>query len=189
MSERQEYRSVDPDSQKNQEDYHTLLDNIERRMDPNSNTVLVVDDSKMIRKMVAKNIVDNDERMVIYEAANGQEGLEALAEIREKYDRDPILIVTDLEMPVMDGWEFMDQLRRDYKRRGLESGVPLIVLSSSTGEKGNILFKKSVHGSKARYNPMVTIAKEGCVKPDKYNAKGKRGLTGWLKHFLRPSIR
>ncbi len=185
MADRHEYKSTDPDSQATQGEYHQLLDSIERRMDPKSNTVLVIDDSKMVRKMVTRSIVGNDSRVVVFQAENGQEALERLAEIREDYERDPVLIVCDLEMPVMDGWEFLDRLRKDYEKRGQSAGIPVIVLSSSTGTRGAFLFRKTVHGSGARYNPMVTVAKDECLKPDKYDGKGEKGLTAWLRHFLR----
>jgi hypothetical protein len=61
----------------------------------------------------------------------------------------------------------------------------VIVLSASSGEKGHLLFKKSVHGDKSGYNPIVTVAKEECLKAAKYDAKGDRGLRAWIKHFLR----
>jgi len=185
MATRREYISTDPGSQENKEQYEDLLHSIERRMDPKSNTVLIVDDSKMVRKMVMRDIASKDSRIVAYQAENGREALERLAEIRESYERDPVFIVLDLEMPVMDGWELLTHLRKDYEKRGLSAGIPVIVLSSSSGIKGSLVFRKSVHGSKARYNPMVTVAKQECLKPGKYDAKGEKGLSSWLKHFLR----
>jgi len=186
------FQSSDPESQTAQAEYHKLLDEIERRHDPLSNTVLVVDDSRMVRRMVAKGLLEKDDKIVVYEAEDGQQALERLAEIREKHAREPLFIVTDLEMPVMDGWQFINELRKDYEAQGLTQGIPVIVLSSSSGEKGGLLFKKTVHGKKARYSPMVTVAKEDCVKPGKYIAVGQKGMTAWAKHFLRsakPAVR
>lgn len=180
-----QFRSADPGSQENQVAYHDLLQSIERRDDPKSNTVLVVDDSRLVRKAVTRSIGEKDEGIVILEAGDGIEALQRLAEIRETYDRDPLFIVLDLEMPNMDGWEFLTRLRKDYTDRGLTQGVPVIVLSSSSGEKGGLLFKKTVHGKKARYNPLVTIAKDNCLKPDKYDTLGEKGVSAWIRHFLR----
>lgn len=185
MAVERKYISSDPESQEAQAEYHKLLGEIERRNDPSSNTVLVVDDSRMVLKMVSRGIRERDDTIVVYEAQDGQQALERLAEMREKHDRDPLFIVTDLEMPVMDGWEFIEALRREYESQGKAQGIPVIVLSSSSGEKGGLLFKKSVHGKKARYSPMVTVAKENCVKPDKYTAVGDKGMSAWAKHFLR----
>ena len=185
MTQEHGYRSPDPKAQENQTVYHELLGSIERTMDPNSNTVLVVDDSRLVRKAVTKSIAARDKHVVVIEAEDGLDGLEKLAHIREQYNRDPVFILTDLEMPVMDGWAFIEALRKDYTSRGLAQGIPIIVLSSSRGEKGFLLSKKSVHGSKAHYEPIVTVAKEDCLKPDKYDGKGDRGLSSWLTHMLR----
>jgi len=180
---RREYISVDPESQRNKSEYSAMIESIERRMDPSSNTVLIVDDESTIRKFVARGIRKANPQIVIYEAENGQEALALLEEIRQKYSKDPVLIVTDLHMPVMDGWQFIDALHKDYTARGHAQGIPLIVLSSTSGEKGIAFFKKSVH--KARYEPMVAIAKEACTDASRYTAKGEKGLMAWIKQFAR----
>ena len=167
------------------EEYSNLLDSIKRRMDPESNTVLIVDDERAIRRRVARDITKNDSKMVVVEAANGQEALDKLREIRENYSRDPILMVIDLNMPVMDGWELIRHLKKDYESRGESQGIPIIVLSSTAGEKGFAMFKKSVHGGKSGYSPLVNVAKETCIDPTRYDAKGEKGLVAWLKYFMR----
>lgn len=185
MEESTQYKSSDPASQENMAEYHNLIDSIERSMDPASNTVLIVDDERAIRKFVSRTIRKSDEQVVVIEASNGQEALEKLAELRETHHRDPLIIVTDLNMPVMDGWEFIENLKKDYETRGLTQGIPVVVLSSTSGEKGHAFFKKSVHSGKSKYNPLVAVAKEDCLQPGKYDALGEKGLHVWLRHFLR----
>jgi two-component system, chemotaxis family, chemotaxis protein CheY len=53
-------------------------------------------------------------------ARNGQEALERLAVLR------PQLILLDLMMPVMDGWEFARRMRQDPKI----ANIPVVVLSA-----------------------------------------------------------
>ena len=183
--DKDEARRGAPDEQESGTAYHKLLESIERGMDPLSNTVLIVDDSALVRKMVKRSVQGWDDKVVVVEAEDGQMALDRLAEIREKYVRDPVFIVTDLEMPVMNGWEFIENLRKDYESRGLTQGIPVVVLSASSGERGFLLTRKSVHGTKSGYNPIVTVAKEECLKATKYDAKGRKGLNAWLKHFLR----
>jgi len=185
MEEQTEFNNADEESQESKVAYHDVLESIERSMDPNSNTVLIVDDERGIRKLVARNIKKSDNRVVVFEAANGQMALELLEEIRTKFSRDPLFIVTDLNMPVMDGWELIEHLRKDYESRGLTQGVPVVVLSSTSGEKGHAFFRKSVHGGKSGYSPLISIAKEVCLKPSRYDATGEKGLSVWIKHFLR----
>ena len=185
MSE-SEFQSADQESQENKAAYHDLLDNIKQRMDPTSSTILIVDDERAIRRRVARDIKKNDPRLVVYEASNGREGLEKLEEIRDTHDgKDPLLIVLDLNMPIMTGWEVIDHLRQEYESKGQTQGIPIVVLSSTSGEKGMAIFKKSVHAGKAKYSPLVSVAKETCIDPSKFDALGEKGLVAWLRHFMR----
>jgi CheY-like chemotaxis protein len=81
-------------------------------------TVLVVDDDRLIITMVQDLLVSNGYRVVT--AGNGKAGL-AQAQ-REK----PDLIILDLMMPEMDGFEVTRQLRQDPEFRHL----PIIILTS-----------------------------------------------------------
>lgn len=182
-----EFHSQDPDSQANKSAYHDLLDSIQRRMDPDSNTVLLVDDERAIRRRVARDIKENDPKILIFEAGDGREALTKLEEIRERFKRDPLFIVLDLNMPIMTGWEVIETLKKDYEGKGLTQGIPIIVLSSTTGETGMLFLRKSVHSGKSGYSPLVSIAKEACIDPTKYDARGERGLGAWMKHFLKYS--
>ncbi|MFO7870701.1 MAG: response regulator [Kiritimatiellia bacterium] len=167
------------------EDYSNFVEELRRNMDPSSRTILIVDDEKGIRKKVARDMRCFLPGAVICEAANGREALAELAEIRTKYYSDPLLIVLDLNMPVMDGWELIDALRKDYEEKGRSSGIPVIVLSSTSGEKGRLFGKKSVHGGKGGYSPLVSIAKETCVDRSRYDGAGEKGLLAWVEHFVK----
>lgn len=168
-----------------QEDYLQLLEAIKRRMDPSSNTVLLVDDEKGIRMKVSREVRAFDPSIVVFEAGNGAEALETLDLIRAKYVRDPLLIVLDLQMPVMDGWEVIRKLKKEYESQGKDSGIPIIALSSTSGEKSGLMGKKSVHDGKSGYSPLVSVAKEACVQKSCYDAEGEKGLLAWLKFFLK----
>ncbi len=63
-----------------------------------SERILIVDDDESIRQIV--RLCLTDEGFEVYEAANGQAALDALDEFQ------PEVILLDLRMPVMDGWEF-----------------------------------------------------------------------------------
>lgn len=167
------------------EAYKQFLEAIKRNMDPGSNTVLLVDDERGIRMKVARDVKAFDPTIVIHEASNGQEALAKLEKIRATHYRDPLFIVLDLHMPVMDGWEVIDALRKEYEKAGKAGGIPIIVLSSTSGEKGVLFGKRSVHEGKSKYTPIVTIAKEACVDGRQYDAAGERGLMAWLEYFIR----
>lgn len=85
--------------------------------------ILVVDDSITVRKVTEKLLIS--ENMLV---GTAKDGLEAL-EILEKFDPD--LILMDIEMPRMDGFEVLETVRQnpDWNH------VPIIMISSRTAEK------------------------------------------------------
>jgi two-component system chemotaxis response regulator CheY len=85
--------------------------------------LLVVDDSAVMRSMIIKTLaLSGLEIGQVHEAANGQDGL-ALLE-KEWID----LALVDIHMPVMDGLEMIDRLRR----RPETSALPVVVVSSES---------------------------------------------------------
>jgi CheY-like chemotaxis protein len=164
--------------------YLQLLESIKCNMDPTSNTVLLVDDDKGIRMKVAREVKAFDPSVVVFEASTGAEALETINIIRNKYVRDPLLIVLDLNMPVMDGWEVIKRLKKEYESKGKEAGIPIVALSSTSGEKNCLLSKKSIHEGKSGYTPLVSVAKETCTEKSNYDAEGEKGLLAWLEFFI-----
>ena len=83
-------------------------------------TVLTVDDSRSIREMIDFTLAPIGYRVI--GAENGAEGL-------KKFASEPVnLVITDLSMPIMNGIEFIRELRRTP--RGV--GVPIIMLTTET---------------------------------------------------------
>lgn len=83
-------------------------------------TVLTIDDSKAIRDMVSFTLGGAGYRVV--EAGNGAEGLEALR-------REPVaLVIVDLNMPVMNGFDFIRHARAD----AAGAGVPIVMLTTES---------------------------------------------------------
>jgi two-component system chemotaxis response regulator CheY len=89
--------------------------------------ILVVDDSSTVRKFVAASL--NMKGFRVLTAADGIEALELMP--TEKVD----LIITDLNMPDMDGYEFIRTLRETPEYQS----IPIIVLSSMTSLKNKDL--------------------------------------------------
>jgi CheY-like chemotaxis protein len=166
------------------DDYPKLIESIKRNMDAAKNTVLIVDDEKGIRLKIAREVKAFDPSMVIYEATNGSDALDTLDFIRMKHLHDPLLIVLDLNMPFMDGWEVINRLKKEYEHKGKDAGIPILVLSSTSGEKNSLLSKKSVHEGKSGYTPLVSIAKETCIDKSHYDTVGEKGFLAWLEFFM-----
>ncbi|MDQ3517497.1 MAG: response regulator [Gemmatimonadota bacterium] len=86
-------------------------------------TILVVDDLSANRKFLVTLLRHHGHRLV--EATNGVEGL---ASVQAEH---PDLVITDVLMPVMDGYEFVRQLRLDPAN----NEVPVVFYSAHYGER------------------------------------------------------
>ena len=88
------------------------------------NTILVADDEKHIVQLIKLYLTN--EGLRVETAADGQEALEKARRLR------PDLIVLDLMMPKVDGWEVCRRLRK-------ESNVPVIMLTARTDDVDKIV--------------------------------------------------
>lgn len=87
---------------------------------PAAGSVLVVEDDAATRALLVRALAKAGWSVV--EAANGRLALEALTAT------PPALILLDLMMPEMDGFEFLDQLRRDSRHRQ----TPVVIITAKT---------------------------------------------------------
>jgi two-component system chemotaxis response regulator CheY len=87
-----------------------------------SKTVLIVDDSTSMRQMVAYTL--KQAGFGVIEGSNGQEALQKLDTQRVE------LIITDLNMPVMDGITFIKHVRS----RASSKGTPVLMLTTESQE-------------------------------------------------------
>jgi len=87
-----------------------------------SGTVLVVDDSSTVRKFVSIAL-----EMQGFDVTTATDGMDALEKIPQK---TVDLIITDLNMPIMDGLEFIRTLRENPTY----NDIPIIILTSLTDE-------------------------------------------------------
>ena len=86
-------------------------------------TILIVDDLSANRKLLVALLRCEGHRLV--EAADGREALTAVRTER------PDLVITDVLMPVMDGYEFVRQLRLEPAT----SGIPVVFCTAHYGER------------------------------------------------------
>ncbi|ACK50411.1 response regulator receiver protein [Methylocella silvestris BL2] len=83
-------------------------------------TILTVDDSRTMRDMLMLALSDAGFRVV--QAEDGMHGLEVLA------GEQPDVIVTDINMPRLDGFGFIEGVRSDSRHRA----VPILVLTTES---------------------------------------------------------
>ena len=85
--------------------------------------VLVVDDSITMRKVTSRILERNN-----YEVMVARDGLEAIEKMAEQV---PDLVLLDIEMPRMDGYEVAQNMKADSRLQN----VPIMMITSRTGEK------------------------------------------------------
>lgn len=82
--------------------------------------ILTVDDSRTMRDMLRLALVDA--AFEVLQAVDGVHGLEVLSQ------SEPDVIITDINMPNMDGFGFIEAVRRDDRRRA----TPILVLTTES---------------------------------------------------------
>ncbi|MBI5179162.1 MAG: hybrid sensor histidine kinase/response regulator [Nitrospinae bacterium] len=85
--------------------------------------LLIVEDEGAVRYLMKEYLREAD--LEIVEAENGRQALATLAE------REVHLLLTDLKMPVMDGFELLEAVKKNPKT----TRVPVIVITSSSDQK------------------------------------------------------
>jgi chemosensory pili system protein ChpA (sensor histidine kinase/response regulator) len=92
--------------------------------------VMIVDDSLTVRKITSRML--NREGFEVITAKDGVEALEMLE------SEAPDVILLDIEMPRMDGFEFTRMIKRDPRH----AHVPIIMITSRTAEKHRALARE-----------------------------------------------
>ena len=103
------------------DDFATTNGRLNDNRKPTPRRVLIVDDDPAIRMLCSINL--QIEGLLVLEAADGRRGLEQARSER------PDLVVTDVIMPGLDGFQLAKALRSDERTRQ----IPVIFLSSETG--------------------------------------------------------
>lgn len=87
--------------------------------------ILVVDDESRMRKLVKDFLTKKN--FQVLEACNGEEAMDIFYE-----EKDIALIILDVMMPKMDGWEVCREIRKNSK-------VPIIMLTARSDERDELL--------------------------------------------------
>lgn len=109
--------------------------------------ILVVDDESRMRKLVKDFLTRKG--FTVVEAANGEEAVDIFYE-----DKTIALIILDVMMPKMDGWEVCREIRKDSK-------VPIIMLTARGDERDELLgFELGVDEYISKpFSPKILVAR------------------------------
>ncbi|MDO4477667.1 MAG: response regulator transcription factor [Lachnospiraceae bacterium] len=113
--------------------------------------ILVVDDEERMRKLVRDYLSRNGYQVL--EAADGEAAMDLFYQ-----DKDIALIILDVMMPRMDGWEVCREVRQN-------SNVPIIMLTARGDEKDELLgFELGVEDYIAKpFSPKILLARVEAV--------------------------
>jgi len=114
-------------------------------MEKKINTVLLIDDDSTINYLHNRLLekLGIAEQVVITQ--NGMEGLAAFLEISERSGKNDFAVVfLDLNMPIMNGWEFLDKLSK--AKNEITMNYKIYILSSTINPDDH---------KKAKSNPLV----------------------------------
>ena len=91
--------------------------------------VFIIDDDKLFVFLTKKTI--NGTKLItnVNEFGDGQIAIEHLKEIADKTELLPDIILLDLSMPIMDGWEFIEEYQ--LLKPKIEKEIKLYIFSSS----------------------------------------------------------
>ena len=113
--------------------------------------ILVVDDESRMRKLV-KDFLEKKNFRVL-EAGDGEEAMDIFYE-----EKDIALLILDVMMPKMDGWEVCREIRKNSK-------VPIIMLTARGDERDELLgFDLGVDEYISKpFSPKILVARVGAV--------------------------
>ncbi len=109
--------------------------------------ILVVDDEARMRKLVKDFLIKS--KFDVLEAGDGEEAVDQFYE-----NKDVALIILDIMMPKMDGWEVVREIRK-------YSQVPIIMLTAKSDEKDELLgFELGVDEYISKpFSPKILVAR------------------------------
>lgn len=93
------------------------------------NTVAIIDDDDIYQYSAKKNINATELANNIVSLYDGQEAIEYFSEHLEKPEELPDIVFLDLNMPITDGWQFLEQYAAIRKK--IKKDITIYITSSS----------------------------------------------------------
>lgn len=91
--------------------------------------IWIIDDDTIYQTIIHKLILKSDVFSAHSSFLNGKEAINTLNNILENNDHLPDIILLDINMPIMDGWEFMEEIKMIKSK--ISKQIIIYIVSSS----------------------------------------------------------
>tara|TARA_B110000211_G_C14083993_1_gene555854 strand:- start:1735 stop:2145 length:411 start_codon:yes stop_codon:yes gene_type:complete len=93
-------------------------------------TILLIDDDEATNVLHKREIEKSEIEAEVTVAINGEEGLKVILDLIKSGEALPSVIFLDINMPRMNGWEFLDEYEKVTKGNDVNSNVVVMLTTS-----------------------------------------------------------
>lgn len=97
--------------------------------------ICIIDDDPIYQLLINKIIAMAETEYDIISFKNGKEALDSLTSNLEEDKELPEIILLDIEMPVMDGWDFMDHIEKALTEKNKKTAIYIVSSSIAHEDK------------------------------------------------------
>jgi len=92
----------------------------------NNKVICIIDDDPIYQLLINKIIALSETEYDVISFKNGKEAIEKLSEDVKENKKLPEIILLDIEMPVMDGWDFMKQIEESLSDKTEKTAIYIV---------------------------------------------------------------
>lgn len=97
--------------------------------------ICIIDDDPIYQLLINKIIAMSETEYDVISFKNGKEALEHFTTDTEVDKKMPEIILLDIEMPVMDGWDFMNQIEKSLSGKTKKTAIYIVSSSIAYEDK------------------------------------------------------
>jgi len=122
--------------------------------------IWIIDDDAIYQTIIHKLILKSDVFSAYSSFLNGKEAINTLNNILENNDYLPDIILLDINMPIMDGWEFMEEIKMIKSKISKQIIIYIVSSSIALEDRNKSKTYKDIYGyipKPVSVNDLITI--------------------------------